>query len=102
MKRKTLALSFALLAIATPSATAAVDPLDAATCHRHALSCPSHAGQPPTRIVTVERGKRFDWTDAAIGAGVALGAVFVAAGSVSLYTRSRHQQAVNPSSQLGT
>jgi hypothetical protein len=102
MRRTTLALSFALFAIATPSATAAVDPLDPVTCHRHALSCPSHAGQPPTRIVTIEQGNAFDWTDAGIGAGVALGAVFVAAGSVLLYTRNPHQEGINPSGELGT
>ena len=102
MKRTTLALSVAVFAIATSAATAAVGPLNPVTCHHHALSCPSQAGRPPTRIVTIQRGNGFGWADAGIGAGIALGAVFVCAGSVSVYTRSRDREAINPSSQPGT
>jgi hypothetical protein len=84
--RTTTALALAVAAIAAPTATAAVDPVDPGTCHHHELSCPSHAGQPATRIVTVA-ANGFDWTDAGIGAGTALGAAFVVAGFAALLRR---------------
>jgi hypothetical protein len=54
------------------------------TCHRarYPEDC-----QLPTRVVTVGKADGFDWADAGIGAGSALGAVFVAAGLGSLFRR---------------
>ena len=43
----------------------------------------------PTRIVAVARADGFDWSDAGIGAGGALGAVSVAAGFGALIRRPR-------------
>lgn len=84
--RTTTALALAVAAVAAPPAGAAVDPLDPVTCHHHDISCQSHVGQPPTRIVTVA-ANGFDWTDAGIGAGSALGAVFVVAGFAVILRR---------------
>ena len=43
----------------------------------------------PTRIVAVARADGFDWRDAGIGAGGALGAVLVAGGFGALLRRPR-------------
>lgn len=58
--------------------------IDAATRHHH-----PDVVQPPTRIVTVAQAGGFDWGDAGIGAGGALGAVLLAGGSVLLLKRNR-------------
>jgi hypothetical protein len=87
------ALALALAAVAPPvaqgsHAPAPPDPsnsqagLDAATRHHHPDVVPG-----PTRIVAVAPAQGFDWGDAGIGAGGALGAVLVAGGSALLLKR---------------
>ena len=102
------ALALAVTAIAAPPAEArhtAPEPqlgtsppmvVDAATRHHH-----PDVVQPPTRIITVPTADSFDWIDAGIGAGGALGAVLLAAGSALVFTRSR-RGAVSPSSRLSS
>jgi hypothetical protein len=60
--------------------------VDLPVCHRarYPEDC-----QVPTRIVAVARADGFDWRDAGIGAGGALGGVLVAAGFSTLLRRPR-------------
>jgi hypothetical protein len=66
---------------AAPTAHIAIGP---PICHRarYPEDC-----QVPTRIVAVARADGFDWGDAGIGAGGALGAVLVATGVGALLRR---------------
>jgi hypothetical protein len=89
------ALTLAVAAIAVPAAvarhapaeaqlsTTTADYLDAATRHHH-----PDVVQPPARIV-VAQAAGFDWGDAGIGAGGALGAVLLAAGLALLLKHNR-------------
>jgi hypothetical protein len=100
----TWVLALTLVLTATPAAEGRAVPakqrpdnapaaaVDAATRHHH-----PDVIQPPTRIVTVAARDTFDWRDAGVGAGGALGAVLLAAGSVSIFARTRHGT-VSPSS----
>lgn len=92
------AIAMALTAIAAPVAqarhasaeadlgTSLAGPIDAATRHHH-----PDAVAPPARIVAVARGDGFDWGDAGIGAGGALGAALVVAGSALLLKRNNRR-----------
>jgi hypothetical protein len=64
--------------------------LDAATRHHH----PDVVLQPPTRIITVREADTFDWGDAGIGAGAALGLVLVGGGSALLLRRDNGRKGV--------
>jgi hypothetical protein len=89
-------LTLAVAAITAPMAQARHAPaevklgtttagyVDAATRHHH-----PDVVQPPTRIVAVARAGDFDWGDAGIGAGGALGVVLLAGGSALLLKRNR-------------
>jgi hypothetical protein len=89
------ALAFALAAVAAPAAqarhapgnvelgTTPSGPVDAATRHHH-----PDVFRPPTRIVAVPQASTFDWGDAGIGAGAAVGAVLLIGGSALLLNRS--------------
>jgi hypothetical protein len=92
------ALAFALAAMSAPAAearhapaeaglgTTPSGPIDAATRHHH-----PDVVQPPTRIIAVARANGFDWGDAGIGAGAALGAVLFGCGSALLLKRNDRQ-----------
>jgi hypothetical protein len=94
------AVALALAAIAAPMAearhapaeaelsTSPSGPVDAATRHHH-----PDVAQPLTRVIAVTRAGGFDWADAGIGAGGALGAVLLAGGSVLLVKRT-HRRAI--------
>jgi hypothetical protein len=60
--------------------------IDAGTRHHH-----PDVVAPPTRIVAVARADGFDWGAAAIGAGGALGAALLVAGSALLLKRNNRR-----------
>jgi len=82
-----------VIAIAPPAALRAPDP---ATRHHH-----PDVAQPPTRIVTVEQTRGFDWGDAGIGAAGALGATMLVGGSAVLLARNRRGTVSDPAGDLG-
>ena len=49
--------------------------------------------QPPTQVIRVVQTSGFDWSDAAVGAGSAAGAVGIAAGTALLARRRRPEAA---------
>jgi hypothetical protein len=92
------AIALALTAIAAPVAqarhasgeaglgTSSVGRIDAATRHHH-----PDVVAPRTRIVAVARADGFDWGDAGIGAGGALGAALLVSGSALLLKRNNRR-----------
>jgi hypothetical protein len=92
------AIALSLTAIVAPAAQAhhapaeanpSISPVgrnEAAMRHHH-----PDVVQPPTRVVTVAQADGFDWGDAGIGAGGALGAVLLVGGSVLLLKRESNR-----------
>jgi hypothetical protein len=78
-------------------ATSSAARVDAATRHHH-----PDVAQSPTRIVAVAPAQSFDWGDAGIGAGGALGAVLLAGGSALLVKRNHRQTITARSAGLGS
>lgn len=91
-------MALAIVAIAAPVAQArhapaeaqfgisTTTPVDAITRHNH-----PDVIQPPTRIVAVAPAGGFDWGDAGIGAGAAVGAALFATGSALLIKRANRR-----------
>jgi len=67
-----------------------VPPMPRATCHQYCGSVDQHLSRQPVptvrpRIVTVVADAGFNWSDAAIGFGVACGLLFLGLGSRLLH-----------------
>jgi hypothetical protein len=80
---------FVIAALGTPAPEAdagasSTTALDAITRHHH-----PDVAEPPVRVLTVAPANGFDWDDAGIGAGGALGAALVVGGVTLLLTRNR-------------
>jgi hypothetical protein len=72
------------------------------TCHQYCSSVDQHLSQRPVlttvrpRIVTVGAGGGFNWSDAAIGFGVACGLMLLSLGSLLLRRQAGIRQAREP------
>lgn len=84
-----------LTALAAAVAAAAVGPAAAmrGPGEGPAVVHPTAGPQPPTQVIRVVQTSGFDWSDAAVGAGSAAGAVGVAAGAALLARRRRPEAA---------
>jgi hypothetical protein len=96
-----VAFMIALVPVATAGGYAhrSTSPSDrawlAATCHHH-QTCAGPSASRPVEMIVSSSADRFQWSSAAIGFGVACGAVLLATGVVLVRRRTRLIDAGTP------